>query len=47
MRLGAELALEAFEHKWRGKYDEITKSWRRNWDELMAFMDYTLRACGG
>ena len=47
MRLGAELALEAFKHKWRGKYDEITKSWRRNWDELMAFMDYTLRACGG
>jgi hypothetical protein len=40
MSLGAELALEAFEHKWRGKYDEITKSWRRNWDELMAFMDY-------
>lgn len=39
-RSAAELALEAFDAKWKNKYADITQSWRRDWDELMAFMDY-------
>jgi len=36
----AEIGLELFEKKWGKKYSRIGKSWRRNWDELMAYMDY-------
>lgn len=40
-RQQAEVALEAFGQKWDGKYKEIRPKWERNWEELMAFMDYT------
>ncbi|MBX2930208.1 MAG: transposase [Saprospiraceae bacterium] len=39
-RSAAELAMEAFDVKWKSKYADIAQSWRRDWDELMAFMDY-------
>lgn len=39
-RLQAEAALEAFGVKWDSKYKEIRPKWEKNWDELMAFMDY-------
>lgn len=39
-RIQAEAALEAFGAKWDGKYKEIRPKWEKNWDELMAFMDY-------
>lgn len=39
-RQQAEIALEAFEQSWDKKYKEISPKWRKNWDELMAFMDY-------
>lgn len=39
--LAAELALEAFEHKWGRKYAEVGRKWRENWAELMVFMDFS------
>jgi len=39
-RLQAEAALEAFGVKWDSRYKEIRPKWEKNWDELMAFMDY-------
>lgn len=39
-RQQAETALEAFGEKWDGKYKEIRLKWEKNWEELMAFMDY-------
>lgn len=33
-------ALAAFEVKWDFKYADIAQSWHRDWDELMAFLDY-------
>lgn len=39
-RIQAEAALEGFGVKWDGKYKEIRPKWEKNWDELMAFMDY-------
>lgn len=39
-RIQAEAALEAFGVKWDSKYKEIRPKWDKNWDELMAFMDY-------
>ncbi len=39
-RSAAELAMEAFELKWQSKYEGICLTWRKDWDELMAFMDY-------
>ena len=33
-------ALAAFEVKWDHKYADIAQSWHRDWDELMAFLDY-------
>ena len=39
-RIQAELALESFGAKWDHKYKEIRPKWEKNWDELMAFMDY-------
>jgi transposase-like protein len=35
------VALESFSIKWDKKYKEISPKWRSNWDELMAFMDYS------
>lgn len=37
----AELALKAFGAKWDHKYKEIRIKWEANWEELMAFMDYS------
>ena len=37
----AAVALESFSIKWDKKYKEISPKWRANWDELMAFMDYS------
>ena len=37
----AAVALESFCIKWDKKYKEISPKWRSNWDELMAFMDYS------
>lgn len=37
----ALIALHAFKIKWDKKYKEISPKWEENWDELMAFMDYT------
>lgn len=39
-REGAATALEAFEVKWGSKYSNVAESWHRDWDELMAFLDY-------
>ena len=36
----AELSLEAFEVKWSKSYGYVVDQWRRNWDELIAFMDF-------
>lgn len=41
-REDGQAALEAFAIKWDEKYDYITKQWRENWDELMAFLDFPL-----
>lgn len=37
----AQQALEQFEQKWGEKGKRIAKLWRQDWEELMAFMDYT------
>lgn len=42
-REGAATALEAFEVKWSSKYGYIAESWHRDWDELMAFLDYPVQ----
>lgn len=39
-RQQAETALEAFGQAWDNKYKEIRPKWEKNWEELMAFMDY-------
>jgi len=36
----AQAALREFEVKWDGKYPSISKSWRRNWTELITFLKY-------
>ncbi|MBE0647337.1 MAG: IS256 family transposase [Bacteroidales bacterium] len=37
----AAIALEAFGAKWDSRYKEIRPKWEENWEELMAFMDYS------
>lgn len=37
----AAVALESFCITWDKKYKEISPKWRANWDELIAFMDYS------
>jgi len=39
-RQQAEIALEAFGESWDKKYREIRPKWEKNWEELMAYMDY-------
>jgi|TARA_B100000959_G_scaffold243754_1_gene267259 transposase-like protein len=39
-RQQAEVAMEAFGQAWDKKYKEIRPKWEKNWDELMAFLDY-------
>lgn len=36
----AEIRLEEFEEKWSDKYPHIGRSWRANWEELMAFFEF-------
>lgn len=38
----AEQALDKIEKKWGEKYGHAIKSWRNNWDELTAFLDFPL-----
>jgi len=37
----AEMALDDFEKKWKGKYPLAVKSWRTNWSELTHFFEYS------
>lgn len=37
----ASAALDQFEQKWEAKGQRIAELWRKDWDELMAFMDYS------
>jgi len=37
----AALALEEFEKKWGERGERIAELWRKDWDDLMAFMDYS------
>ena len=39
-RDAAHLALEQMESKWGHKYSYAVKSWRENWEELTAFLDF-------
>ena len=36
----AQLRMDEFEQKWGKKYPHIVRSWRNNWDELMAYFKY-------
>jgi transposase-like protein len=36
----AELALEKFEETWSFKYGYATRSWRKNFDELVTFFEF-------
>lgn len=38
----AQEALKDFASKWESKYSYAIKSWRDNWDELTAFLDFPL-----
>ena len=40
-RENALLALDVFDMKWGKKYPKIKQQWLENWDELMAYMDYS------
>lgn len=37
----ATTAFEAFKVKWEDKYSYIIKQWEKNWEELMAFMNFS------
>lgn len=41
-RQEAVAAMDAFEVSWGHKYNSIVDSWRKDWEELFAFMDYPL-----
>lgn len=41
-REAAGLALERLEEKWVNKYGYAIKSWKDNWEELTAFLDFPL-----
>ena len=41
-RDAAKLALDQLEGKWGQKYGYAIKSWRENWEELTAFLDFPL-----
>ncbi len=40
-RQQAEIALNEFEQKWGTQGERIAKLWRKDWDDLMQFMDYS------
>ncbi len=37
----AEQALEVFEEKWDERFPMISRSWRKNWSNLVTFFDYS------
>ena len=37
----AEIAMDEFEEKWNEKYPLIVRSWRKNWEHLTNFFDYS------
>jgi len=37
----AAIALKAFGEKWDKKYKEVRPKWEKDWEELIAFMDYS------
>jgi transposase-like protein len=37
----AELALDAFGKKWDSKYPTISQTWRKNWERIIPFFDYS------
>lgn len=37
----ARIALEAFKNEWGSQGERIAKLWEKDWDELMAFMDFS------
>ena len=37
----AELELESLADKWGKKYPVVIDSWRKNWDKLSTYFDYT------
>ncbi|MCB0530515.1 MAG: IS256 family transposase, partial [Saprospiraceae bacterium] len=39
-REAARSAMDAFSVKWGSKYSRLVDSWDKDWEELMAFMDY-------
>lgn len=41
-RDAAQLAMDQLEAKWGQKYGYAIKSWRENWEELTAFLDFPL-----
>jgi putative transposase len=41
-REAAELALDMMDNSWGNKYGYAIKSWRENWEELTAFLDFPL-----
>jgi transposase-like protein len=41
-RLLAEQALDKIEEEWGQKYGHAIRSWRNNWEELTAFLDFPL-----
>lgn len=38
--LEASMELDRFAEKWDGKYPQISKSWRSNWENLITIFDY-------
>ncbi|NRB25751.1 transposase, partial [Shewanella sp.] len=36
----ASMELDRFAEKWDGKYPQISKSWRSNWENLITIFDY-------
>ena len=38
----AELRMDEFEERWGSKYPHVVRSWRANWEELMAYFKYPL-----
>jgi len=38
----AKLALKSFNVQWGKKYDYIVAQWEKNWDELMAYLDFPI-----
>lgn len=38
---GAEKAMDEFEDKWGKEYPMVVRSWRRNWDRLVSFYEFS------